>query len=65
MYFANTQENKSESMENDNDEHVPLGESQPWKLGNTKVYLEKNIPRFPIQPTEINRHTDGKSISNY
>ncbi len=57
--------NRSESMEDDNDEHVLLGESQPWKLVKTKLYLEKNIPRFSIQSTEINRHTDGKSIPNY
>jgi len=65
MSCVNTQENRSESMEDDNAEHVLLGESQPWKLVKTKLYLEKNIPRFSIQPTEINRHTDGKSIPNY
>jgi len=65
MSCVNTQVNRSESMKDDNDEYVPLGESQPCKLVTTKVYLKNKISRFPIQPTEINRHTDGKSIPNY
>jgi len=53
-----------------NDEHVPLGKSQPWKLvdrtiGKINLHLETNIPSFLDQATEIDRHIDGKSISTY